>query len=329
MAMIYTIKALTTPGQQVAAGPDYALGINSHGHVVGGYSTDQRSQAFFYDGANLHDLDFSLLTGSCACALNDAGLIVGSFQAQPALRQRAFYADGATIHHFPHADSTAVAVNNQRQIVVMQGGSSTYLWCDGTITPLPNLEGVRTQAADINAEGWMVGWMRQQRRDGRGFVYRNGGLHELAALAVPKARFIGSNAFGINDHGVVVGFSGASDGFGHAVRWVDHQIHDLGAPAGMRSTAKAINNHGQIVGYAYTYPVVEQQPRTSLALLWEDDTWFPLNDLLIDGAGWQLKKAVAINDSGQIAGWGIFEGVQRVFLLSPTRPVDSVKAFRL
>ena len=42
-----------------------------------------------------------------------------------------------------------------------------------------------------------------------------------------------------------------------------------------------------------------------------------LNSLLVNGAGWNLAEGHSINDAGQIAGLGTFNGQTRAFLLTP------------
>ncbi len=42
-----------------------------------------------------------------------------------------------------------------------------------------------------------------------------------------------------------------------------------------------------------------------------------LNDGIPGGSGWTLIEAASINNSGQIAGFGIFSGQTHAFLLTP------------
>lgn len=48
-----------------------------------------------------------------------------------------------------------------------------------------------------------------------------------------------------------------------------------------------------------------------------DDTIIDLNDLLVNGAGWELIEAADINDVGQIVGQGRINGAEHGFLLTP------------
>jgi probable HAF family extracellular repeat protein len=43
-----------------------------------------------------------------------------------------------------------------------------------------------------------------------------------------------------------------------------------------------------------------------------------LNNLISSSSGWTLLEATAINESGQIVGWGYNGGQDHAFLLTPT-----------
>jgi probable HAF family extracellular repeat protein len=85
----------------------------------------------------------------------------------------------------------------------------------------------------------------------------------------------------------------------------DYIVTDLGL-----SNAAAINNAGQVVGrYATPSGAVH-------AALWQNGVMTDLNDLLPPGSGWTLTEATAINDQGQIVGYGS----HGTFLLTPGVP---------
>ena len=87
---------------------------------------------------------------------------------------------------------------------------------------------------------------------------------------------------------------------------------DLGTLVGSWSQACGVNNACQIVGAAW-FPVVEEH-----AFLWENSLLYDLTDLILPGSGWELKHAEAINDAGQIVGWGWNpDRHMRAFLLTP------------
>jgi probable HAF family extracellular repeat protein len=105
---------------------------------------------------------------------------------------------------------------------------------------------------------------------------------------LPGATF--SEAFGVNDRGDAVGWSGTTSYTAHAVLWRDGAAIDLGTLGGPMSRALGINNHGQIVGEA------EVAPGDSHAFLWDDGV---MQDLAAAGP---FNAARAINDRGDVVG---------------------------
>ncbi len=74
-------------------------------------------------------------------------------------------------------------------------------------------------------------------------------MHNLGNLAVDGY----STGFAINDSGLVVGFSTDGGSFpndGMRAFLYDSTMHDLGTLGGTRSGAQAINNGGQVTGWA-------------------------------------------------------------------------------
>jgi probable HAF family extracellular repeat protein len=51
--------------------------------------------------------------------------------------------------------------------------------------------------------------------------------------------------------------------------------------------------------------------------LWEEGEMWNLNDLIPSGAGWYLTRPTALNDRGQIVGFGVKDGKGKAFLLTP------------
>lgn len=104
-------------------------------------------------------------------------------------------------------------------------------------------------------------------------------------------------AYGLNNHGSVVGYSYAQDDevpF-RAFAYENGQIRDLGNMNGFNTTsARAINDRGQIVGYATNWATYEDRP-----FLYDKGQLKELNPAL--GAG-NAAYAHAINESGQVAG---------------------------
>ncbi len=79
----------------------------------------------------------------------------------------------------------------------------------------------------------------------------------------------------------------------------------------MSPSAHDVNNYGQVVGR-----VVD--PTIDVAFIWDSGNGIrDLNTLIDPSLGWHLTEANAINDNGQIVGWGEHNGQTRAFLLTP------------
>ncbi len=134
---------------------------------------------------------------------------------------------------------------------------------------------------------------------------------------------IGSDAYGINDSGQVVGYIDNSlvgkPAFiwdeNNGMRYLDSLYPDGGDTwNGVTSMALGINNDGVIVGN-----IRNGFTQVDHAVIWNiNGEVSDLNELIDPTLGWNLDKAVAINDNGWIIGQGISpEGLEHGFLLVP------------
>jgi probable HAF family extracellular repeat protein len=78
------------------------------------------------------------------------------------------------------------------------------------------------------------------------------------------------------------------------------------------SGAGSVNKAGVIVGESALSDGSRQR-----AVLWDDNGVADLNMLIPPDSGWDLWSASAINDKGQIVGYGRYNGDSAVFLLTP------------
>jgi probable HAF family extracellular repeat protein len=130
---------------------------------------------------------------------------------------------------------------------------------------------------------------------------------------LPGGSDTNSWASGINDAGQVVGYSYAAAG-GNAFLWQNGIMTNLGElpGGGDDSFALGINNAGQVVGSSAA-------TNGQSAFLWQNGVMTDLSTVSgVVGTGWSLIEATAINDAGQIVGYGINpQGVTSAFILTP------------
>jgi probable HAF family extracellular repeat protein len=180
-----------------------------------------------------------------------------------------------------------------------------FLWRDGHMSGLPTLGGNNGQASAINNRGEVVGFAENGVLDSTCPAGLTNNRVALAALwaggnaeALPLAdKDVDGEAFGINDRGEAVGYSGTCTSASHAMIWKDHTgtvLQNLGSKGG--DVAYVINNKGQIAGQ-----VGAPDDSTFYAAAWLDgaDGKATKIDLLPgDFAGF----ATGINNRGQVVG---------------------------
>jgi len=123
-------------------------------------------------------------------------------------------------------------------------------------TPLPQyqvldigtLGGDSASAVDINDSGQVTGSAQTANGSSHAFIYSAGEMLDLGLLKADRYGAGYSNGADINNKGEVVGVSDTGDGFSHAFRYVDGAIVDLGTLGGSYSSARSINEAGQIAG---------------------------------------------------------------------------------
>ncbi|NOK58816.1 MAG: hypothetical protein GFH27_549301n156 [Chloroflexi bacterium AL-W] len=307
------------------AGPNSRMGVdpvlNNAGHVAGSYVPPgfDTVSAFLYDGMTIHHLGLQTGQAGAVTVLTNSGHVGGYLitydpnpRGDPPLSRHL-----ACVWRHDHWEVVRIPAYRHCQLVGITDDETMVIRCDlsriaiyhaGAYHFLQDIEGAERQARAVNAHGMIVGTSRLPDRTNRGFVSDGTQIHTLGALALGSSPV--SGALGINDHGVVVGISG-SRRERHAFRYDTQGMHDLGTLVGYYSCALDINNHGAVVGYAGSGTGGEER-----ALLWRRGELYDLNTL-IDEPDWLLQKATAINDAGQIAGYGRCDDIPTVFLLTP------------
>ena len=195
-----------------------------------------------------------------------------------------------------------------------------FAWQGDTMRMLPTLGGNNGFAAGANNRGEITGWAETDQFDpsceGAGpgksgqvlqflpVVY-GPGADQIRALPLLAGDSSGA-ATAINDHGQAVGISGSCDQAvgrrtaAHAVLWDNGAVVDIGAgtlPAPFWNTPMAINEHGDVVGFAGD-PADETGGITH-AFLWTREGGMQL----LDARPGDNSTATAINAQRQVTGY--------------------------
>jgi len=292
--------------------------------------------------------------------VNDSGLVVGTYvniNLSAGVAVAPFRFQNGNIQPDAGVPSNAApfGLTNAGQSAatqVLAGGSNFFIKSEaylvtgtGTSTPLLTLKASQGAAFGISPSGdWVAGGapnvIANQLASLTPCLWQNGTFQALPLVS----NFNYASATGVNDSGMASGmgftfnFSALEDphASGHAVLFNNGAVTDLGTlPVDLNSAALGINNSGTVVGYSttqtpdislFTSALLEPASASSHAFVYTNGVMYNLSNLLVNGPGWQLTAASAINNAGQIVGTGIIQQQQHAFLLTPVTPptVNSV-----
>ena len=283
-------------------------GLNNRGQVVGYYYTDTRGQhyqAFLYSDGTTTNLFPDPTTNYEATGINGKGQI----SAINATTGGLFYDSSTKVKQdiFPSTRANGINQNGDVVGLVSAGDDEGFIYSSSTgkVQRIGKIGGY-TNATAINNKGQAAGYFVTGGQ-GHAFLYSNGsGLQDIGTL--PGG--VSALATGLNDSGDVVGYSdGITNGtsFGnHAFLYHNGAMTDIGALINPQyaSFADGINNAGDIVGEA-----------GNTGFLFHNGQNFDLNNLIDPSLGWNIRTATAINDNGQIIGYGNLGG----FIMTPHR----------
>jgi probable HAF family extracellular repeat protein len=174
-----------------------------------------------------------------------------------------------------------------------------FLWRDGHMSALPTVGGNNGQASAINNRGEVVGYAETANTDptcppsptALPVLWKKGKAQPLPLVGTDPDGV----AFGINEQGQAVGYSGNCFFATHAVMWKNNTafvLQDLGGT--LSNVAYVINNLGQIAG-----KVRSADGTHYVAALWQPDGTLTTHEPL---PGDLDAFATGINNQGQVVG---------------------------
>jgi len=276
-----------------------ANAINAAGVVVGfDATTAQVAQAFIHSGSGMSALPALNAARNEATGINASGVVVGYNTTFPSADFRGFIVANGVLTDLG-VNTRATGINDAGSVVGNAFPRAFIRSPAGVVTLIGPAAGATTIATAINASGVVVGYTEGLNR--RAFSYLNGALTDLGAL--PGGT--NSYAFGVNAAGVVVGQSNESTNRQlHAAIFSSGNVIDIdptGAGA-LGSAALGINASGVVVGQNSAGRAFVYTPTTGLV-----DLNTIVTNLAASGFA-SLNAATAINDAGQIVGFGALAG---------------------
>jgi probable HAF family extracellular repeat protein len=314
--------------------------INNLGEVVGcsdtqtvyGYpctGTVSGQHAFTWSaGKGMKDLGtLSGATVSGAVGVNDARTVVGysNVKGQPADNFVAVqWSPWGGITNLGTlsggASSSAFQINSAGESsgdsFLSSGKVNATRWQNKVIKNLGALPGsIFTAGLAINDLGYIVGesiFSYGPPITSHAFFWNGSKMKDLGTLWGGTT----SMANAVNISGIAVGQSDghSTGGLWHAVQWgTDNKIRDLGVlKGGTYSVAFGVNDFDVVVGYGN---ISTNAPH---AMIWTASSGMKdLNSEIPSGSGWTLINANAINNVGQITGYGSKNGHNHAFVLTP------------
>jgi probable HAF family extracellular repeat protein len=327
LAQTYTLQDLgTLPGSTVSQG--YAL--NELGQACG--TSGSLATAILFSDGHVFDLG-GFVSGDVTVAngINDSTVVVGYERfAAIATSHALIWSNGKIqdIHSpslFP-SGTEAMAINDSG-VVIGEGWLNNYsfhifLYENGQMVDIGPPGSFQASVGAINDAGEIIGNYYTSSTDNGYFLYSNG---KFTKLAVPAGAAITADA--INNAGVIVGAISFNNGApSHAAIYTNGVWTDLGAFPGATAgtAATGINTAGQIIavaGYRVTsyHPFI---PAKTIACIVRNGGVVNLNTLIPTNSGFNLSRAIAINDAGQIlcntkTQNGVMVSNQHAVLLTP------------
>jgi probable HAF family extracellular repeat protein len=303
---------------------------------------------------------------SVAADINNAGVVVGNYPFSPTAT-RAFLNRGAGLVDLGAGTEAAVAINDKGQVIghwTRGGQQRGFIYAGGKVRDIGVIPGRGTSYTDINNAGYVTafGTLAGTYEGPHAFVRSPCGTFRDIGSLLPYENPM-TAGFSINNHNQVAGYSGPlvfPDQPLRAIIWEKGTMRDLGDLGIDPNSAQAINDRGQITGYASLLTGfrdevafvwshgrminIDGRPDTTdrfsagtainnhghvvgtsdhlSGFLYRGRRMESLNALVDAKLGWDVHTPKGINDAGQIAADASRKGVRYAVRLDLIRPMS-------
>jgi uncharacterized membrane protein len=262
--------------------------------------------------------------GSAAQGINNAGVVVGSYEApEGGLSGFTYNSRAGSITDLGRpAEATQFEANdvNNRGVVVGTGSGAVRVAYThaGSFSRVKGASG-ESEGQAINDAGEVVGAAASATGDELALrVKANGSRVDQPGVLTKGSVATHAVFLDINKQGVAVGSSCRVDfvypGFAMSVRAIRGEgatLQDLGTPPGKTdSAATSINDAGKIVGYGFNVAADGFTPTDQEAFLLDGDVMRPLGRLV----GASESTATGISNTDLIVGYSKIDGVDCAFV---------------
>lgn len=251
--------------------------------------------------------------------ISDSGLIVGTHSVKGNdLGFLGFLYDGQRLINLGTlpggTNSQAYGVNSTGTVVGWWGNivtgiptaGSAFIWQDDIMHDLgPDLGGAEGRANDVNDRNVVTGFLYKESGDKAAFIWDSGSV----VILPPTPGGFTSEGVAISDDGWVAGHGLVEVAPGHIVLhpfvWDGTRMISIDHLPGVTSSrVTGMTNDHQAIGYGVEGTITGSQTG---AFLWSQGVTYDIGDF-IKRNGYVLTKPWGINDHGDIAMTGAFDG---------------------
>jgi len=289
----------------------YAYAINDNGKITGAADTTASSQhAFYYSNNKMTDIG-TLGYSSYGTAISSANTVVGQIDLGGTRHAFVWTGTGGMVDigTLGGGDSRATGVNAAGRVTGVSGAPDqhdhAFLWTSGAgMADLGSSDDLSSIGLAINSAGQVAGTYQNRNNDQKAFFWDPA----AGRTNIVDKGWTQSSAVAVSGAGMVVGSSLNPAGYTRAFTWTAAGgMVEIYTPTGNNSAAVDVNNAGQVIGN-HGPPNEYTQ-----GFLWSSSTGFvPVT------AGGYTTTLVAINQAGQIIGYGVNPSYQNTaFLRQP------------